>query len=258
MKLFIFALSFSAGTQTPTMHIKPIHEYFHDKNSFTQGFIIHNGTITESTGLIGKSSIKRYDIGDTGFTENVPLEANIFAEGISAHHNSLFQLTWKNNLVHEYKFQELFRIKSFKWPKEGWGLTSNGKNLLLSDGSSFIFFIESKNFTIEKTLQITNNSVPVERINELEMVGNYLLANIWLSEKIAVINPLDGHVIEFWDAGLIMKDLHISKDTDHLNGIAFDQCTAKLYITGKRWPKIFEIALSDSIVFRELPKKKDC
>lgn len=229
-----------------------IKVYPHDTSSYTQGLIWHNNTLYEGTGREGFSKLAKMNI-ETGKAEQQQLIAkNEFGEGITILNNKIYQLTWQNHKVHVYDLATLKKVKEFSWTYEGWGITSDGKNLIISTGSSNLYYVDTATFNILKTVGVTDNYGPVENLNELEMVNGSIYANRYLTNYILKINPETGKVEgrldlqdifrksgKTYDAGAIPDP-----DQDVLNGIAFNPATNTFYVTGKQWPALFEIKLN--------------
>lgn len=219
--------------------------YPHDTSAYTQGLEIHNGKFYEGTGDFETSSLRIVDI-KTGKVEHKHLMGTkkIFGEGITIFNNKIYQLTWQSNIVNVYDLNNIDKpIKTFNWPYEGWGITHTATELIISDGSSNLYFVNPDNFKIRSTMQVTNNVGPVDSINELELIDGFVYANIYTHDNIIKIDPANGHVVGNINLpGLIHQyaPKYIPKDGEVLNGIAYDSTSKKIYITGKRWPKMFE------------------
>ncbi len=224
--------------------------YPHDTSAFTQGLYFYNGKLYEGTGEIGTSSLRITDI-KTGKVEkkHVLSGDDIFGEGITILNNKIYQLTWLNNIVYVYDIKNIDQpIQTFKWPYQGWGITHNGTDLIISDGSANIYFVNPNDFKVKSTLQVRDNNGPVSQLNELEYIDGYLYANVWQTDSIIKIDPQSGHIVGKMDLPNLLNQYApneiIPGKTDVLNGIAYDSSSKKLYITGKRWPKLFELTLN--------------
>jgi glutamine cyclotransferase len=220
--------------------------YPHDTASFTQGLEWHNGFLYEGTGMKGESKLLRVNLKDGKAVQQMTLPAEFFGEGITIFNNKIYQLTWQEHKIFVYDVKTFKKEKEFSWDYEGWGITNDGKHLIISTGSNSLYFVDPASMKILKTVGVFSNYGPLGEINELEYVNGKVYANIWNSEYIAVINPESGAVearIDF--TGILQK---FNKDTyperDVLNGIAYDSTTRTFYITGKRWPALFEIKLN--------------
>ena len=248
----ILALFLSAGlritacaqTASPSAvgvyRVKVLAAYPHDPSAFTQGLIVHAGHLYEGTGLYGNSSIRRLDL-ETGKIERMTSLANAyFGEGITVLGNRLYQLTWREHIVIIYDVDTLKTIKTLKYDGDGWGLTSDGTHLILSDGSAFIRFLNPENLSEEKRITVHEGAQPVDRLNELEYIKNEIWANIWYKDKIARISPVDGKILGWIDLSDLYPRAERQGD-DVLNGIAFDSESDRLFVTGKNWPWLYKI-----------------
>ncbi len=227
-------------------------EYPHDTNAFTEGLFIYNGKLYEGTGETKKSFIQITDI-KSGKIENkyVLKDSTIFGEGISIIKDKLYQLTYQSHIVFEYNLSDLSKpVKTFPWQSEGWGMTSNGTELIISDGqpSGNLYFVNPDDFKIKRIVQVVDNNGPVDSVNELEYIDGMVFANVWGSTYLIQIDPANGHVIGKIETADILKSFYGSypiREMDNvLNGIAYDSSSKKMYITGKRWPKLFELKLN--------------
>ncbi|MBX2934550.1 MAG: glutaminyl-peptide cyclotransferase [Ferruginibacter sp.] len=234
----------------PAINYTIIAAYPHDTSAYTQGLEFHNGKLYEGTGDFETSSLRITD-ATTGRVEKKHMMGtdSIFGEGITIFKNKVYQLTWESNIVYVYDINNLDKpIKTFKWPYEGWGLTNNGTDLIISDGTSNLYFVNPDDFRLKSTISVSNNSGPVDNINELEYVDGFVYANIYQTDKIIKIDPSSGHIVGVMEfPGMKEKyfaDQNIPGRTDVLNGIAYDSTRKSFFITGKRWPKMFEIKLN--------------
>ena len=226
---------------TPRFTYEIINTYTHDRAAFTQGLIYSNGVLHEGTGLYGYSSIRIVDL-DTGEVLNkYTLSAEYFGEGITIVDDQIYQLTWRENTAFIYNKQTLEPEGNFSYKGEGWGLTFDGNNLIMSNGTQYLVFIDPESHQITSELQVLDNNNPVTQINELEFIKGEIYANIWYSEEIAIINPQTGKV----RAWINLTDIENSplSSQDVLNGIAYDPINDHLFITGKNWPHLFELEL---------------
>lgn len=222
--------------------------YPHDTSAYTQGLEMYKGKMYESTGDYVNSSLRIADI-KTGkvLQKHMMGTAEIFGEGITIFKDKIYQLTWKNNLINVYDIKNINQpVKKFNWPYEGWGITHNDSDLIISDGSANLYFVNPENLSIKTARQITDNIGPVKSINELEYIDGFIFANVYQSNLIIKINPSNGHVIGTIQLpGLIQQYSkgYVPDDEEVLNGIAWDSANKKMYITGKRWPKMFELVI---------------
>jgi glutamine cyclotransferase len=236
----------STGLPVPqNISLNIVGIYPHDDSAYTQGLEIYNGKFYEGTGDYVNSSLRISDI-KTGKVEHKHFMGtkNIFGEGITIFNGKIYQLTWQSHIVNVYDINNIDKpIKTFPWPYDGWGITHNATELIVSDGTANIYKVDPETFKIKSTLQINDNTGPVDSINELEMIDGFLFANVYLSDFILKIDPSNGHIVGKIDLpGLIQQHAsgYIPKDGEVLNGIAYDSTTRKVYITGKHWPKMFE------------------
>jgi glutaminyl-peptide cyclotransferase len=221
-----------------------VNIYPHDTASFTQGLEWHDGYLYEGTGLEGHSYLIKVKPADGKPVQKISIDPALFGEGITILNGKLYQLTWKNNKVLVYDASSFKKIQEFSWPQEGWGITNNGKELIISTGGNNIYFVDPANFKLLNTVSVWSNYGPLGKINELEYVNGKLYANIWDEDYIVVINPQTGLVeAKLNMEGLLEKNSKRYDNTDVLNGIAYDPTKKSFYITGKRWPSMFEVRL---------------
>lgn len=234
-----------------------IQSYPHDTAAFTQGLLVHEGILFESTGLEGKSTLRKVAIQSGKVLKKVILKKEIFAEGLTLLNDTIYQLSWQNKLVFMYTAKDLLPIGTINWSGEGWGLTNDGKNLIISDGSDKLYFVTPSSLKLKQVLSVVDQYGPVNNLNELEMVEGYIFANRWQYDYILKIDPANGHVVgtlnmaDFLqknskaDLGYLKKSGSITGQSGAvLNGIAYDKEKKSLYITGKLWPEIFELKLN--------------
>ncbi len=222
-----------------------IAQHPHDTGAYTQGLELHNGKMYESTGDFTNSSLRITD-HKTGKVEKLhPMGTDkIFGEGITILNNKIYQLTWQSNLVYVYDVSDITKpIKTFNWPYEGWGITNNGTDLIISDGSSNLYFVEPGSFKVRTMVSVTTNRGAVDDLNELEYIDGSVYANVYGELSIVKINPETGHV-----TGIIQfPDLPTNEKTGRtaeFNGIAYDSTSKTMFVTGKRWPKMYEVKLN--------------
>jgi glutamine cyclotransferase len=231
-----------AGAATPTVHPTVLAEYPHDANAFTQGLLLHGGALYESTGLRGRSSLRRVEPTTGSVLLEIELGTSEFGEGLARVDDRLIQLTWQEHVAHVYDLETFEPITDYTYDTEGWGLCFDGHQLVMSDGSDQLFFRDPGSFALLGSVSVVDDGVPLEALNELECVRGLVLANVWMTDSIAVIDPKTGQVLERVDAsGLLSADEQTSADV--LNGIAYDAGTGHFYLTGKLWPKLFEVEL---------------
>ncbi len=228
---------------TPHLSYRVVAEYPHDKNAFTQGLIVHQGIMFEGTGQQGKSQLRQVDLKTGRALKAVALPARFFGEGIAIAEEELFQLTWKSRVCFVYDPKTLELKRTVRYPGEGWGLTFDGQSLIMSDGSSTLRFYDPKTFKLRKRIAVKDRGRPIKNLNELEYINGEVWANIWYEDKMIRIDPQSGRVIAWIDLkGLKPASLRFKREAVY-NGIAFDADAKKLYVTGKNWPKLFEIEI---------------
>ena len=218
----------------------------HDENAFTEGLFFHEGKLCESTGLKGRSEI-RMDINlkSGKATSSVNLPENAFGEGSCVMHNKLYTLTYTEGKIFIFDPETLSLKKTIEgYPREGWGLTSDGARLYAGDGSSHLYVLDENGKTT-RTIDVTDNGKPVENINELEWIEDKIWANIWQSSDIIIINPKNGKVERRLNCSALKDSVSHQSADDVLNGIAYDRSTGKIYLTGKRWHTMFVFSLRD-------------
>jgi glutaminyl-peptide cyclotransferase len=229
-----------SGGPVPTYGYQVVRSYPHDPRAFTQGLFIRNGFFYEGTGQPGESGIRKVKI-ETGEVLQVrPLAEPYFGEGIVEWKGAIVQLTWQHGIGFVYEAETFDPIKTFTYKGEGWGLTHDGTRLIMSDGTARLRFLDPE--TLKETGQITVRDPrgPVEKLNELEFVNGEVFANVWGLDRIARISPSDGRVTGWIDlSGLLPKSDRANADV--LNGIAYDAAADRLFVTGKWWPRVFEI-----------------
>lgn len=221
-----------------------IHTYPHDPQAFTQGLVLVDGHLYESTGLYGKSSLRMVELETGRVLQLHNLPKQYFAEGLTNWGSTLIQLTWKSGTAFVYDRFSFRLLRTFQYPGEGWGLTQDGKRLILSDGSATLRFLDPHTFKEVRSIHVRDHGSPVNQLNELEYVRGEIYANVWQTDKIARISPKTGKVLGWIDlANLLSPNQRTSPDAV-LNGIAYDSLHDRLFVTGKLWPKLFEIRLA--------------
>lgn len=223
--------------------LEVVAEYPHDTGSYTQGLFFHDGQMYESTGLHGKSTFRKVDVETGEALEKLNFDKKYFVEGSVIWNGNLYILTWESRVAFIYDAETLEYKSSWKYPREGWGITTDGKHLIASDGTANLYFMD-ENFAQKKKVLVTIDDRPVRFLNELEYIDGKIWANVYTADEIVIIDPKDGRVEGVIDCReLLPKELR-TPDTDVLNGIAYDEKTGKIYLTGKNWPKIYEIKLT--------------
>jgi len=213
----------------------------HDRGAFTQGLVVRNGGFLESTGLHGQSTLREVEIKTGRVLKQVAVAREYFAEGLAVIGDRAFQLTWQNGKAFVYD-ADTFRLeKELSYEGEGWGLTTDGRSLILSDGTSRIRFLDPATFKVTRTIEVIADGKPVSQLNELEWVRGEIFANVWQTDEIVRIDPATGQVRGVIDCAGLLAPQDRGRDTDVLNGIAYDAATDRLFITGKLWPRVFEV-----------------
>lgn len=218
-----------------------IHSYPHDAQAFTQGLIYLDGHLYESTGLEGKSSLREEDLETGRILQFHDVSSKYFAEGLTDWGNTLIQLTWQSHVAFVYDRSTFRFIRSFTYDGEGWGLTHDAKSLILSDGSATLKFFDPATFRQTRSIEVKDHGKPVTQLNELEYIHGEIYANIWHADRIARISPATGAVLGWIDLSNLLPAGEHSTAEAVLNGIAYDAAHDRLFVTGKLWPKIFEI-----------------
>ena len=219
-----------------------VAEYPHDTGSYTQGLFFQDGQMYESTGQYGLSSFMKVDLETGAALERMDFNDEYFVEGSVMFEGNLYILTWTNRKAFVYDAETLEYKAAWKYPREGWGITHDGRNLIASDGSANLYFMDG-NFAQQKKLKVTLEDRPVRFLNELEYIDGKIWANVYTTDSIVIINPKTGKVEGLVDCtGLLPRELH-EPSTDVLNGIAYDEKTGKIYLTGKNWPRLYEVRL---------------
>jgi len=222
----------------------------HDTAAYTEGFELNNGKLYEGTGTFENSFVSIADTSTGKVEKKFPIkDKTIYGEGISILNNQLFQLTYQNHVAYVYDLKDLNKVVgTFKWPYEGWGMTNDGKNLYVSVGSSIIYKVDPKSFSIIGQIQVTDDLGTVDNLNELEFADGFIYVNKWQTTKILKIDPANGHVVGTIDCfGLLSQyapDYTPKSEDSVLNGIAWDKDQQLLYVTGKNWPLIFKLKLN--------------
>ena len=219
-----------------------VKTYPHDTSAFTQGLVYDNGVLFESTGGFGDSSLRKVNLEDGCILQQYNLP-NYFCEGLTLINNTLVQLTWQNQIGFIYNKETFTLLGNFSYKTEGWGLTFDGNKLIMSDGSSKLIFIDPQTYQKTGEINVLEGNTPITNINELEYINGNIYANIWLTQKIAIINPQTGQIKGWIDLSGINQHPTTNPDSV-LNGIAYDQQTNRLFVTGKNWPNLYHIEIT--------------
>lgn len=235
---------FQDSGSVPIWKYEVVHSYLHDSSSYTQGLVWHEGFLYESAGQYGRSSLRKVDLETGKVLLSVPVAADYFAEGLALLDGRLYQLTWQENTGFVYDLNTFKRTGEFRYAGEGWGLTTDGKSLILSDGTNVIRFLDPSTFKVRRSIAVFNEnnpSRPLREINELEYVKGEIYANVWQTDSIVRIDPNTGKLLGVIDMTGILPGKRPDEVNAVLNGIAYDSERDRLFVTGKLWPKLFEI-----------------
>ena len=230
-------------TATPVFGYKIINIFPHDPEAFTQGLVFHQGALYEGTGLSGKSTLRKVDPETGRPLQMVQLPDQYFGEGITLWENKIIQLTWKSGIGLVYDRKTFRLLKRFNFFTEGWGITQDGKQLIMSDGTSFLYFWDPHSFKEMKRIQVHDRGIPIARLNELEYIKGEVFANVYPTDRIVRISPQTGQVTGWIDLQGLLSAKDRARPVDVLNGIAYDARKDRILVTGKYWPKLFEIRL---------------
>jgi glutamine cyclotransferase len=225
------------------MNYEVVASYPHDPTAYTQGLVWFDGGFFESTGLHGQSSLRRVEFPSGRVARKVTLSSDLFGEGLALMNGRLIMLTWTTQRGFVYDSTDFKLLREFTYDTEGWGLTHDGRNLIMSDGSDKLTYLDPENFQAVKKLSVSMDGAPLRNLNELEVIEGEIWANVWMTDMIVRIDPSTGKVVSYLDMkGLLPADQRRDPD-DVLNGIAYDAASRRVFIVGKRWPRIFEIKL---------------
>ena len=227
----------------PTFGFEVVQRWPHDARAFTQGLVYRDGTLYESTGQQGESSLREVTLETGEVVRRHDLESRYFGEGLALLGGRLFQLTWRSQVGFIYDATTFQQVGEFHYSGEGWGLTDDGTSLILSDGTSTLRFLDPVTFEVRRTVTVTDDGKALWRLNELEYVNGELFANVWMSDLIARIDPATGRVTGWIDLTGLLPPEDRSGREDVLNGIAYDAAHDRLLVTGKHWPWLFHIRL---------------
>lgn len=215
----------------------------HDTKAYTQGLQYEAGKMYEGTGIEGESVLKEINLKNGETIRDIGIMPDYFGEGITIFGNNIAQITWRSNVGFVYDKKTFTKLREFSYATEGWGLTFDGKNLIMSDGTENLYYLDTINFSVLKKVQVYDNQSPITRLNELEYVDGFVYANVYTTNYIVKINPKNGKVLCRWEFIDLLKESDKQPNTDVLNGIAYNKQTKRFYITGKYWPKMFEMVL---------------
>lgn len=230
-------------TDIPSYSYEVVNTFPHDPNAFTQGLQVVGNHFIEGTGLEGKSELRRVDIQTGNVVKSIKLDSYYFGEGITVLNGKVYQLTYTSGIGFVYDLNTFAKIDSFRYQGDGWGLTNDGAHIIMSNGTDTITFLDPKTEQIISTLTIKEGAYSIHHINELEYINGEIFANIWQTDRIIRIDPKTGNVVGSINLFGILPPNERSTNTDVLNGIAYDAKGDRIFVTGKNWPKVFEIKL---------------
>jgi glutaminyl-peptide cyclotransferase len=233
----------AASGRTPLYTYEVVHAWPHERDAFTQGLVFLDGQLLESTGLYGRSSLRRVELESGKVLKRVEVPAEYFAEGLAVLGGKAYQLTWQNGKGFVYDLDSFRLEREFYYSGEGWGLATDGQSLILSDGTDQIRFLDPMVFAVQRTIRVADHGHPVKELNELEYIKGEIFANIWRTQYVVRIDPKTGNVVGAIDFGGLLASGEYTSTTDVLNGIAYDPVKDRLFVTGKCWPKLFEVRL---------------
>jgi glutaminyl-peptide cyclotransferase len=238
----------TAGTKSPagvrSFTYEVINSYPHDPSAYTQGLVFHHDALYESTGLNGQSSIRKVELQTGKVIKKVDVASQFFGEGLALLKGRAYQLTWQTQKGFIYDTEEFRLLDTFSYTGEGWGLTHDGRSLIMSDGTPRIRFLNPDDFAVQRVINVNDGQMPIHQINELEYIKGEIYANIYTTNRIARIDPRSGKVTAWIDlSGLLSQQDRRQRHVDVLNGIAYDEARGRIFVTGKLWPKLFEIKL---------------
>jgi glutamine cyclotransferase len=232
-----------APEEVPVYTYEVVESYPHDTKAYTQGLVFLDGVLYESTGQYGESTLRKVELKKGKVKKKLEVPGQYFAEGMTILNGKIYQLTWQQGKGFVYDLKDFKLESDFAYDGEGWGLTTDGHLLILSDGTNRLRFIDPATFRVTKTISIMDEGQPLEDINELEYVRGEIYANVWKTDKIARLDPQTGRILSWIDLSGLRPEETLRNSENVLNGIAYDAEHDRLYVTGKRWPKIFEIRL---------------
>jgi glutamine cyclotransferase len=235
--------SHAAASDVPVYGYEVVNAWPHDTDAFTQGLVFHEGVLLESSGLYGRSTLREVELRTGVVLRQVEVPAEYFAEGLAVLRGRLFQLTWESQKGFCYDLAGLRLEREFAYQGDSWGLTTDGRWMILSDGSDQLRFLDPDSFEVARRLRVRFQGWPLDRLNELEYIRGEIYANVWGTDFVVRIDPADGEVVGVIDFTGLLEAADRGINTDVLNGIAYDAAGDRLFVTGKRWPRLFEVRL---------------
>jgi glutaminyl-peptide cyclotransferase len=239
------------GQPAPTSHVSRPAEYTfkivrtfpHDSSAFTQGLAYHDGFLYEGTGLKGHSSLRKVRLETGEVIQSIDLAPQFFGEGITVLKNQVIQLTWQSQIGFIYRLSDFQLLRRFAYSGEGWGLATDGREIFMSDGTPEIRVLDPDTLAEKRRFTVRDGNTRVKELNELEFVDGEIFSNVWQTDRIARISPQNGEVVGWIDLKGLLSPVYQLESGAVLNGIAYDPARKRLFVTGKLWPKIFEIQL---------------
>ena len=228
----------------PVHGYRIVNVYPHDTDAFTQGLVYHEGRLFEGTGIRGESDVREVELQSGDVIRRREIDDRYFGEGIALWKDTLIQLTWQSEVGFVYERATFDKLREFAYPTEGWGLTQDGERLIMSDGTSSLYFLDPQTFERRGRVTVRDDGEPIDQLNELEFIDGQVYANVWQTDRIAIIDPGSGRVDAWVDLTGLLDPTDRTPRTDVLNGIAYDAEGERLFVTGKYWPKLFEIELN--------------
>ncbi|MHC4532999.1 MAG: glutaminyl-peptide cyclotransferase [Planctomycetota bacterium] len=239
----LFGLDSTSLDTSKTYTYQIVNSYPHDREAFTQGLVYEDGVLYEGTGRNGFSELRKVELQTGKVLQTYELSEEFFGEGITVYRDKIIQLTYLSNVGFVYNKETFELLREFDYPTSGWGITNDGKQLIMSDGTQKLYFLDIETFQRIRHIEVYDRGVSVWGLNELEYVEGQIYANVWPTERIARISPKTGQVNGWIDLRGLLTEQEYSAQVDVLNGIAYDNEKGRLFVTGKFWPKLFEIKL---------------
>ncbi|WP_129790603.1 glutaminyl-peptide cyclotransferase [Sphingosinicella sp. CPCC 101087] len=227
--------------RTPVYDYRVVRAYPHDGRAFTQGLFYLDGDLYESTGHVGQSTIRRVNLEDGRVVQSADIPPPLFGEGIVNWADQIISISWRSGIGFRWDRATLRRMSEWRYPGEGWGLTQNGREIIMSDGTAQLRFLDPETLAEQRRVTVTDGGTPVPRLNELEWVNGEVFANVWMTPMIARIDPTDGRVTGWIDLTELVRETSGASRDSVLNGIAYDAAGDRLFVTGKYWPRLYEI-----------------
>ncbi len=243
LRAFLFLAVSAASLVRADDTYRIVRTYPHDPRAYTQGLVFIDGHLYESTGLNGRSSLRMDDLSTGRVLQSAPVPSQYFAEGLAPWGSTLVQLTWQSHVAFVYDRFSFRLLKTLHYDCDGWGLTSDGKNLIESDGTSEIRFFDPNTFHEVRHITVTDRGTRIDQLNELEYIHGQIYSNVWHTDRIARISPSTGQVLGWINLAGLLPPGSVSDPEAVLNGIAYDAAHDRLFVTGKLWPKLFEIKI---------------